>query len=1670
MNRASKRIVSLFLVFALMVSNAAYMSANEGASTEDDTLIVQEQHTFEEDMGGFISGTAEASIAAQEGNHVLKIAGAGSGNRSASKPFAAVTNAQELRYTFDWLPEDVSTAANSSEILWQDANNKPVFRIVKKGGAQGGIYYGVGSTGVDLSQLAEGLASHDPAVWLKVEVYYDFAEEQVSLKVWDKATDQELINSGPISLMSVDYTNMLSGIQLIGNRASGQTLGFTMYVDNYIAEASEAAAPEQQPRSIAAVTTPYEAVYSVPPHQSLADIISILPQRVDIQLSNLATRSNIPVNWSSSDYDTAEAGEYEFIGELDLTGVSGVINSDDIKLSVTIKVIAVDNAPEPPAGYEAVLYTDFGDSADLVPAYWGFTTANATLALHTEELAGNSSSKLHFNITDQSGGRVATKDFAQAYMGQSLRLEFDWYPGKVNDKGSNPSENGGELRIMNGSNQTILTLNHTNQSPISYYIGNGIQRGATTITEPEAWYRTTIDIDYIKNEIVLNMVNESLEVNETYRISMDELEIDTKVGGIRLGGMRTSGNNLTWDTYLDNVALYLLPLSDHTITFVDVLPYHRIYVGDATDDVATIGLPSTVPVTLSDGSTAEAAVASWEEVTPWDASKSGVYTFRGVLDEEGEYDNPLDKTALQYVYHRLPAPEMARNTEWLDRGVIALQSEDGIFVSWRLLADEYEAGVTFNLYRDGVKLNAAPLSVTNFVDEAGEAGDRYEVERIRSGNYKKDGDTIALDQSYVAIPMQKPEGGTTATGEYTYSVNDASVGDLDGDGEYEIIVKWYPSNAIDSSQTGMTGPTIFDAYKLDGTLLWRMNMGLNLTSGAHYHQFIVADLDGDGRSEMLIKTADATTVYGTTDGIYDSSKVISVIGNAEDNGRWVNDSGKVFDGPEYITVFEGQTGKVIDTIDYEFALGDVTSWGDSFHNRSDRYLAGLAYLDGKKPSVVYGRGYYERTTFVAYSLVDGQIVTEWTFDSAVEGRGGGLGYHSLATGDVDNDGYDEIIAGSLVLDEDGKILYMMDGNMGRERGSHGDAMHVGAFDPDREGLHFIGVHEDPAVASLEYHDGATGETIMSFYGSVDAGRGLAANITSKPGYEFWGTAPDRVEQGGGIYNVKNEVIADSHRAARLSINFALYWDGDLLHELLDNTSITKFNEATLQAELLEEFEGVVSNNGTKATPTLQADILGDWREEVLLPAEDSSELRVYSTTIPTDYRLYTLMHDTVYRMGIAWQNVAYNQPPHLGYYLGEDIRDTVLNGALKVPNINYTNEPSTSNPNPTNPNPSIPVVPAPQPGDSGSDQTAYRIDGVRDASSNTIQAEITKEQWENVLKQFSSKQRITISILPQADSYALTLPVTKLHEGSKEIVIQTGAGTITVPVSAWEALGIAADDKITLHVTQQKQGDTRKVELSFSVNAAAVSWSNANIPVQVTIPYELPQSSDYELITVTHEAENGARSLISNGKYDAKQKAIVFLAAHSGVFVIEQQLKSFADITDLAWAKREIEVLATKGIIRGVTDAEFNPNASITRADFTVLLVRTLGLQAEVKATFTDVAEGAYYYNAIAIAQQLGLVQGDGHAFEPHATITRQDMMVIIARALHVLHKLEAKDEIDLLDAFEDTDHIADYAKDYIAQLTAAKLVKGSYGMLNPLAELTRAEAAVLLYRIYNLD
>ena len=926
-------------------------------------------------------------------------------------------------------------------------------------------------------------------------------------------------------------------------------------------------------------------------------------------------------------------------------------------------------AVTPVDGYNLADGSDFEENN-----LWGFTAANSTVSINEGDVKGNTTDKLQYTIVNASGGRVATKNLETAVKGKDILVKLDWYPGKNNDKGSRQFENSGELRIMDNTGNTIFTLNNTNTEAIEYFAGSQAP-AQTFITNQEAWYEVSVHFDLIKNQAVLTLKDKASGESQEYTSSLEGVAFDGSVKTVKLVGIRTSGNNHSWTTYLDNFGVYNVPIPSNTISKVDPLRYHQVYVNETTSDLTSIGLPKTVTVTLADNSKKEVAVSEWRTVgKEWNPESTGVYEFKGTLAQTEGIDNSFNREATLYVYNRLTPPGTERQTEWLDRGVVALKAENGNFVSWRLLADEYAKDVTFNVYRNGEKLNSDALSVTNYQDAEGSANDTYTVETLVNGKSVEKNDVKALGEDYLSIPMQKPEGGTTATGNYEYTVNDSSVGDLDGDGELEVIVKWYPTNAIDSSQTGMTGPTIFDAYKLDGTLLWRIDMGLNLTSGAHYHQFVVADFDGNGKSDFLIKTADGTTSYGATDGKFDSSKVLSQIGNPEDNGKWLAENGHVIGGPEYISVFNGETGEVIDTIDYAFPLGDDkgASWGDTWQNRSDRFLAGLAYLDGKTPSAIYGRGYYERTSFVAYSVKNGKLVEEWTFDSNEASTGKSLGNHNLATADIDNDGFDEIIAGSLTLDHDGSIIYAMDGKMQRETGSHGDALHVGAFDPDREGLQVFGVHEVPAVASLELHDAATGETLMSYFGSVDAGRGVAANISSQPGYEFWGWGGDTVETGGGIYNVQGKVVADSSRDAGLSANFALYWHGDLQHELLDNTSISEYNETTGKTELVKAFEGVHSSNGTKATPTLQGDIVGDWREEVLLPTNDDTELRVFSTTVPTEYRLYTLMHDDVYRNGIAWQNTAYNQPPHIGFYLGEDVREEVLAGNLQAPGVDYT--------------------------------------------------------------------------------------------------------------------------------------------------------------------------------------------------------------------------------------------------------------------------------------------------------------------------------------------------------------------------------------------------------------
>ncbi|MGE6629215.1 rhamnogalacturonan lyase [Bacillus sp. NPDC077027] len=566
--------------------------------------------------------------------------------------------------------------------------------------------------------------------------------------------------------------------------------------------------------------------------------------------------------------------------------------------------------------------------------------------------------------------------------------------------------------------------------------------------------------------------------------------------------------------------------------------------------------------------------------------------------------------------------------EKLNRGLVAVQTDRGVFLSWRLLGTE-SSSVSFNVYRGNTKVNSSLITgSTNYLDSSGNAQSSYTVRAVVGGQEQSASPKATVwGKNFLTVPLKKPAGGKTPAREpYTYSANDASVGDVDGDGEYELILKWDPSNSKDNAHDGYTGEVFIDAYKLDGTHLWRISLGQNIRAGAHYTQFMVYDFDGDGKAEIAMKTAD-----GTRDG---KGKVI---GNKDADYR--NAKGRILSGPEYLTVFKGETGEELVTTNYDPPRGNVADWGDNYGNRVDRFLAGVAYLDGVTPSLVMARGYYTRTVLVAYQFKNGQLSKQWTFDSNQPGNGAyaGQGNHSLSVADVDQDGKDEIVYGAMVVDHDGKGLYST--GIG-----HGDALHTGKLDPTRNGLQIFQVHEDKSAPyGLSFRDAKTGQILWGVHTGTDVGRGMASDIDPRyPGQEVWAA--------GNLYSAKGEKIGTRIPS---SVNFGIWWDGDLLREQLDDIRIDKWDYANGRSMNLLTATGAASNNSTKATPNLQADLLGDWREEVVWRTEDSTALRIYTTTDLTSHKIHTLMHDSVYRLGIAWQNVAYNQPPHTSYFLGE---------------------------------------------------------------------------------------------------------------------------------------------------------------------------------------------------------------------------------------------------------------------------------------------------------------------------------------------------------------------------------------------------------------------------------
>ncbi|KQZ83966.1 hypothetical protein ASD56_08010 [Microbacterium sp. Root166] len=713
--------------------------------------------------------------------------------------------------------------------------------------------------------------------------------------------------------------------------------------------------------------------------------------------------------------------------------------------------------------------------------------------------------------------------------------------------------------------------------------------------------------------------------------------------------------------------------------------------------------------------------------------------------------------------------------EALDRGLVAVSTTEGVFLSWRLLAPEAGtatdtglSGPSFAVFRDGERIATVDDS-TNFSDPDGTAASVYTVAPAWHDVVGDQSAEVSAWQSgYYDLPLQKPADGTTPVGEaYTYSANDVSVADVDGDGAYEFIVKWDPSNSKDVSQRGYTGPVYVDTYEFDGTLLNRIDLGVNIRAGAHYTQFMVYDFDGDGRSETMLKTAPGTTsTRYNVDGSVAASADITMLAediaagyspdddyrlSADDYrthliemfqgwtehpevvaGNWpatleeawgipvaheypLSDAaageladyfldvyaptrsarnelrkfeGFIVDGPEYLTVFDSATGEELQTVAYEPGRGDDgLLWGDYAMsriepaNRSDRFLAGVAYLDGTHPSAIFARGYYTRSTIAAYDW-DGEALTQrWFVDSGhvpmtnpfndgPHGRDGTdpeygtlttQGDHSLSSADVDGDGKHEIVYGSATLDHDGSLLYssfdvLPEGSAApgeNVRLGHGDAMHVTDIDPARPGLEIWTAHEGGTFAPYgsAMRDAATGEVLFGAYSGRDTGRAMIGDVRSDvPGIEVWASMPGGTE-ASGLLSATGEVLGTSIPGTNQSIR----WAADLTTQIVNGSGDQNVTIDDWTRGRLLTATDTRTNNGTKGNPSLVADVFGDWREELLVRTTDSSALRIFTSTEVTGHKLTTLMHDVQYRAEVARQNTTYNQPSYTSYYLASDM-------------------------------------------------------------------------------------------------------------------------------------------------------------------------------------------------------------------------------------------------------------------------------------------------------------------------------------------------------------------------------------------------------------------------------
>lgn len=709
-----------------------------------------------------------------------------------------------------------------------------------------------------------------------------------------------------------------------------------------------------------------------------------------------------------------------------------------------------------------------------------------------------------------------------------------------------------------------------------------------------------------------------------------------------------------------------------------------------------------------------------------------------------------------------------RQMEKLDRGLIAIKTDGGVYLSWRLFDSEdnifgsADKNVSFNVYRDGKKISEVATK-TNYVDST--VGTNYSVAPVINGvEGEKCNPVTVYNNSYFDIPLLKPDdetiydpsGNELAT--YSFFPADCSTGDVDGDGEYEIIVKW-TSSEHDVGSPGdpaYSGTVHLAAYKLDGTKLWKNDiaLGKNVYSSAHTVQFLVYDFDGDGKSEVMCQTS-----LGSKDG---QGKYVSNAAQTDEEIKAITDEenstadyrgyGRVVEGKEFLTVFNGETGVAMDTINLPTTRGSENGvdYGDDFGNRSNRFVSDIAYLDGEKPYAIYLRGYYfgrngkQRTSIAGISWDGTALSPTYRFDTQ-KGQEGyydgayqyvGNGNHNCTVADVDNDGKDEFITGALCME-------VNDDNEFRPKWctylQHGDALHIGNYDPTHTGFEFFTVHEDSGTNSLSGNDitldfgmsvidAETGNIMFHEGASDDTGRGVMANVGAGGYYQIWSAKNSARQSNGGTDFTTATSLTGRNTP---SMNFRIFWDGDLYDNLLDGANITDWNGRNMSNIFSAGNYDCVSINGTKANPSLQADLFGDWREEVVYPTGDGTALRVFSTTDTTDYKIKTLMQDPVYRSGVAAEQTAYNQPPHVGFYMGKEVFET-----RKITSITITTQPTRTS-----------YIPGESFDKTGMVVKANYSDGTSEEISAYTVSEIDKDKI--------GEQTLTVSYLGKTDTITI---------------------------------------------------------------------------------------------------------------------------------------------------------------------------------------------------------------------------------------------------------------------------------------------------------------------------